>query len=150
MLILLTTLCGLKSTLMKMPEARESNILPPMQHKRLSASQMAPKMYPAGYNMQMFAQESHKLHDLKINKHKSGYSAIDNLIFQSLLKDIRFHVEDWNVTQREAIQLIKDCIGECAHDEEEFYMGLVVQEKQTFEGLVNHLESTFQCEIISE
>ena len=44
----------------------------------------------------------------KINKCKGGYSAIANLIVQLLLKDIKVHVEDWNLTQREAIELIKD------------------------------------------
>ena len=49
-----------------------------------------------------------KLCEPKINKLKGGYSATANLIFQSWLKDIRVHVEDRNLTQREAMQLIKD------------------------------------------
>ena len=46
--------------------------------------------------------------------------------------------------QREAMQLIKDFTVECAHDEVEFYMGMVVDEQQTFEGLVQHLKNAFQ------
>ena len=74
-----------------------------------------------------------------------------NLIFQSWLKDIRVHVENWNMTHREAMQLIKDFTAECAHDEVEFYMGMVTEEQQTFKGLVQHLENAFQSrETISE
>ena len=37
--------------------------------------------------------------------------------------------------QREAIQLLKDFIAEHAQDEMEFYMGIVTEEGQSFEGL---------------
>ena len=79
------------------------------------------------------------------------YSATANLIFQSWLKDITVHVEDWNMTQREAMQLIKDFTAEHAHDKVEFYMGMVAEEQQTFKGLVQHLKNAFQSgETISE
>ena len=42
------------------------------------------------------------------------------------------------------MQLIKDFTAECAHDEVEFYMGMVTKEQQTFEGLVQHLKNAFQ------
>ena len=67
-----------------------------------------------------------------------------NLIFQSWLKDIRVHVEDRNLTEREAMQLVKDFTAEHAHDKVEFYMGMVADEQQTFEGLVQHLKNAFQ------
>ena len=94
--------------------------------------------------MQMAACKFCKLHEPKINKLKGGYSATVNLIFQSWLKNIRVHVEDRNLTQREAMQLIKDFTAEHAHDEVEFYMGMVTDEQQTFEGLVQHLKNAFQ------
>ena len=94
--------------------------------------------------MQMAAGEFHKLHKPKINKLKGGYSATANLIFQSWLKAIRVHVKDRNFTQREAMQLIKDFTAEHAHDKVEFYMGMVVDEQQTFEGLIQHLKNAFQ------
>ena len=75
--------------------------------------------------MQMAVHEFHKLHEPKINKLKGGYSATVNLIFQSWLKDIRVHVEDRNLTEREAMQLVKDFTAEHAHNEVEFYMGMV-------------------------
>ena len=64
--------------------------------------------YPPGYEMKVAAQEFCKLHKPKINKLKGGYSATANLIFQSWLKDINVHVEDQNLSEREAIQLVKD------------------------------------------
>ena len=94
--------------------------------------------------MQMAACKFCKLHEPKINKLKGGYSATANLIFQSWLKDIRVHVEDRNLSQREAIQLIKDFTAEHAHDKVEFYMGMVADEQQTFEGLIQHLKNAFQ------
>ena len=79
-----------------------------------------------------------------LNKLKGGYSATANLIFQSWLKDIRVHVEERSLSQREAIQLVKDFTAEHARDEVEFYMGMVMDDKQTFEGLVQHLKNAFQ------
>ena len=74
-----------------------------------------------------------------------------NLIFQSWLKDIKVYVEDWNLTERESIQLIKDCTAERAQDEVEFYMGMITNDQQTSDSLVNQLKSTFQSgETISE
>ena len=67
-----------------------------------------------------------------------------NLIFQSWLKDIWVHVEDWNLSQREAMQLIKDFTAEHAHNKVEFYMGMVVEEQQTFKGLMQHLKNAIQ------
>ena len=61
-------------------------------------------VYPPTCDMKVVAQEFHKLCEPKINKLKDGYSATANLIFQSWLKDINIHVEDRNLTEREAIQ----------------------------------------------
>ena len=96
-------------------------------------------------------QEFHKLHKPKINKLKGGYSATANLIFQLWLKDINVHVEDQNLTEREAIQLVKDFTAERACDEVEFYMGMITDDQQLFDGLVNHLKHAFQLgETVSE
>ena len=114
------------------------------QQKKASESLLTNTICPPGYEMQMAVQEFCKLNKPKINKLKGGYSATANLIFQSWLKDIRVHVEDRNLTHREAMQLVKDFTAECAHDKVEFYMGMVMEEQQTFEGLVQHLKNTFQ------
>ena len=107
--------------------------------------------YPPGYEMKVEVQEFCKLCKPKINKLKGGYSATANLIFQSWLKDIDIHVKDWNLTEREAIQLVKDFTAERARDEVEFYMGMTTDDQQTFDGLVNHLKNAFQLgETMSE
>ena len=101
--------------------------------------------------MEVAAQEFRKLREPKINNLKGGYSATANLIFQSWLKDINIHVEDRNLTEREAIQLVKDFTAGRAHNEVEFYMGMISDDQQTFDGLVNHLKNAFQWgETVSE
>ena len=94
--------------------------------------------------MKVAVQEFHKLCEPKINKLKGGYSATANLIFQSWLKDINIHIEDQNLTEREAIQLVKDFTADRAHNEVEFYMGMITDDQQSFDGLVNHLKNAFQ------
>ena len=79
--------------------------------------------------MKKVVQELCKLHKPKINKLKGGYSAAANLIFQSWLKDIKVHVKDWNLTEREAIQLVKDFTAERACNEVEFYMGMIADDQ---------------------
>ena len=103
-----------------------------------------PDTYLPGYEMKVAVQEFHKLCEPKINKLKGGYSATANLIFQLWLKDINIHVEDQNLTEREAIQLVKDFTVERAHNEVEFYMGMTTDNQETFSGLVNHLKNAFQ------
>ena len=97
--------------------------------------------YPCRYETKVAAQEFCKLCKPKINKLKGGYSATASLIFQLWLKDINIHVEDQNLTEREAIQLVKDFTAERACDEVEFYMGMITDDQQTFDGLVNHLKN---------
>ena len=108
-----------------MAKIREDNTLLPQQG-RASVNTVNPTKYPHGYKMRMAVQQFCKLCEPKISKHKSGYSAMANLIFQSWLKDIRFHVEDCNLMEKEAIQLVKDFTAKHAHNEVEFYMGMVI------------------------
>ena len=42
------------------------------------------------------------------------------------------------------MQLVKDFTAEHACEEVEFYMGMVMEEQQTFEGLIQHLKNAFQ------
>ena len=118
----------------------------PLRHSEegRSKARVSTEVYPPGYDMKVAAQEFCKLHQPKINKLKGGYSATANLIFQSWLKDINVHIEDWNLTEREAIQLVKDFTAERACNEVEFYMGMITGGQQSFDGLVNHLKHAFQ------
>ena len=53
--------------------------------------------------------------------------------------------------QREAIQLVKEFTAKHAQDEVEFYMGMVAEEQQSFEGLIEYLQDAFQSsEMLSE
>ena len=42
------------------------------------------------------------------------------------------------------MQLIKYFTAEYAHDKEEFYIGMVAEDQQTFEDLVQHLKNAFR------
>ena len=142
---------GLTSTPLKsaVKVGEENSLLP--QQRKARESLLKSTVCPPKYDMQMAAWEFCKLCEPKISKLKGGYSATANLIFQSWLKDIRVHVEDWSMMQREAMQLIKDFTAEQAHGEVEFYMGMVMEEQQTFEGLMQHLKNAFHFgETISE
>ena len=119
---------GLTSTLWKLPEERESNIIPHL-------SQVAPTIYPPGHEIKMTVQEFCKLCEPNINKLKGWYSAKVNLIFQSWLKDIKIHVEDQNLTQRKAIQLVKDFTAKYTHGKVEFYVGMIMVDHQTLKAL---------------
>ena len=125
----------------------------PLRHPEedRSKARTSPEVYPPRYGMKVAVQEFWKLREPKINKLKGGYSATANLIFQLWLKDINAHVEDWNLTEREAIQLVKDFTAERARNEVEFYMGMIADDPQSFDGLVKHLKNAFQSgETMSE
>ena len=54
------------------------------------------------------------------------------------------------LSQREAIQLVKDYTSEQARSEVEYYLGLTPEEEQSFQGLIDHLSLAFQsCETVS-
>ena len=93
--------------------------------------------------MQMVAQEFSKLCEPKINKFKGGYSATANVIIQSWIKDTMVHVEDQNLSQRETIHLVKDFMAKHAQNKVEFYMGIIMEDEQVFEVLVQHLKCNF-------
>ena len=130
---------GLTSTPLRHPEEGRSK------------ARVNPEVYLPRYDMKVAVQEFCKLHEPKINELKGGYSATASLIFQSWLKDINVHVEDQNLTEREAIQLVKDFTVERAHDEVEFYMGMIADDQKSFDGLMNHVKHAFQLgETVSE
>ena len=114
--------CLLSTPLKPSGKIGEDNILPPQQ-RGSRENLINPAMCPPRYEMHVAVQEFCKMHEPKINMLKGGHSAMANLIFQSWLKDIRVHVEDLNLMEKEAIQLVKGSTAEQAHDEIKFYMG---------------------------
>ena len=114
-----------------------------------SMARVYPATYPPRYEMKVAVQEFCKLCKPKINKLKGRYSATANLNHSVMAERHQSHVEDWDLTEREAIQLVKDLTAERAHDE--VYMGMITDDQQTFDGLVNHLKNAFQSgETVSE
>ena len=64
--------------------------------------------HPEEISFHVAAHKFRKMWEPKISKLKGGYSSSVGLVFQSWLKDICVHVEDRQLTQREAIELVKD------------------------------------------
>ena len=92
----------------------------------------------------MAAQEFWNMWEPKTSTLKGGYTSLVELVFQSVMKEICVHVEDWWLTQREAIQLVKDFTLKHAQDEVELYMGMVAEEDQSFKSLLKYLCGAFQ------
>ena len=61
----------------------------------------------AQHSLEVAAQEFKKIREPKISKLKGGYSANAALIFNCWLKDIDMCVQDHNLTEHEAVQLVK-------------------------------------------
>ena len=61
----------------------------------------------AEHSLQVAAQEFKKIHEPKISKLKHGYLANATFIFNSWLKDIAMCVQDHNLTEHEAVQLVR-------------------------------------------
>ena len=101
-------------------------------------------------SLQAAATVLKKLCEPKVAKFKGGYSFDASLIFQSWLKDIRVYTIEHRLSQRKAIQLVKDYTSEQARSEVEYYLGLTPKEEQSFQGLIDHLSLAFQsCETVS-
>ena len=60
----------------------------------------------------------------KIMKFKEGYSADAELMFRSWRTDILTHIQDQELDNKAAIQLIKDMTQDNAHHEVEFQLDL--------------------------
>ena len=96
----------------------------------------------AEHSLQMAAQEFKKIHEPKISKLKGGYSANATLIFNSWLKDIDRCVQDCNLTEHEAVQLVKDYTEEHACGAVEFYLD--INDQWSYSRLIEHLRTLFE------
>ena len=124
----------------------------PSAGQSLSRYPEARDLFEEGFSrsLQAAATEFKKLREPKVAKFKGGYSSDASLIFQSWLKDIRVYTIERRLSQREAIQLVKDYTSEQARSEVEYYLGLTPEEEQSFQGLIDHLSLAFQsCETVS-
>ena len=83
-------------------------------------------------------------------KFKGGYSSNASLVFQSWLKDIWVSVLEHQLSQWEAIQLVKNYTSKQARSEVKYYLALAPKSKQSFQGLIDHLSLAFQsCKVVS-
>ena len=94
------------------------------------------------HSLEMAAQEFRKIHEPKISKLKGGFLANAALIFNSWLKDIDMCVQDCNLTEHEAVQLVKDYMIEHAHGAVELYLD--TNDQWSYSGLIEYLIMSFE------
>ena len=89
------------------------------------------------------SKEFRRMRDPKITKFKGGYSADAELTFRSWRADILTHIQDRELDNKAAIQLIKDMTLDNARREVEYQLdicgGII-----TYQDLLKHLSVTFQ------
>ena len=89
------------------------------------------------------SKEFCQMQDPKITNFKGGYSADAKLTFQSWHADIVAHIQDHELDNKAAIQLIKDMTLDSAHREVEFQLDLcggII----SYQDLLIHLSVAFQ------
>ena len=80
-------------------------------------------------------------------KLNGGYSLNTRLVFHSWFKDIQMYFFECNLSQQEAIMLVKDNTSEHVQLKVEYYLGMTPKSQQSFQGLIEHLSLAFQsCE----
>ena len=89
----------------------------------------------------VMAGEFKKLKEPKLAKLKGGYSSEASLFFQGWAKDVRAIVEDHQLTDSEAIQLIKEHIEASACKQVDSFLDLI--EHPTFDMLMNELAAVY-------
>ena len=83
------------------------------------------------------------MYEPKITKFKGSYSADAKLTFWSWHVDILSYIQDHELDNKAAIQLIKDMTLESTHHDVEFQLNLCGSEI-TYQDLLKHLSIAFQ------
>ena len=94
------------------------------------------------HSLQVAVQEFKKICKPKISKLKGCYFANVTLIFNSWVKDINMCVQDCNLTEHKAVQLVKDYTTEHACGAVEFYLN--TNDQWSYAGLIKHLRTLFE------
>ena len=116
----------------------------PAPRKNKSMDHTCPeKVAAATFNstVHVMASEFKKLKEPKLAKLKGGYSSEANLFFQGWAKDVRAVVADCQLTDSEAIQLIKEYTEASAQKQVDSFLDLT--EYPTFETLMKELASVY-------
>ena len=88
-------------------------------------------------------KEFRRMWEPKITKLCGGYSADAELIFWSWQADVLVNIQDWELDNKAAIQLIKEQTLENTRREVEFQLDLCGSEI-SYQDLLRHLSITFQ------
>ena len=88
------------------------------------------------------ASELRKMKEPKLAKLKGGYTTEANLFFQSWAKDVQAIVIDRQMSDNEALQLIKEHTEGTAHRQVDNYLDF--SDNQTFSGLMKELSTAFE------
>ena len=88
------------------------------------------------------ASELRKMKEPKLAKLKGGYTTAANLFFQSWAKDVQAIVIDRQMSDNEALQLIKEHTEGTVHCQVDNYLDF--SDNQTFSGLMRELSTAFE------
>ena len=88
------------------------------------------------------ASELRKMKEPKLAKLKGGYTTEANLFFQSWAKDVQAIVIDRQMSDNEALQLIKEHTEGAARHQVDNYLDF--SDNQTFSGLMKELSTAFE------
>ena len=91
--------------------------------------------------LHVMASEFKKLKEPKLAKLKGGYSSEANLFFQGWAKDVQAVVADHQLTNSEAIQLVKEYSEGSAHKQVDSFLDF--NEHPTFEKLMKELAAVY-------
>ena len=91
--------------------------------------------------MQTLASEFKQTHEPKIQKFRGGTSSGTLLVFKSWMQDIECAINDRNLNNDEALQLVKEFSEGCARDNINFY--LEVTDKPSVDSLFENLRQVF-------
>ena len=89
----------------------------------------------------VMASDFKKLKESKLTKLKGGYSSAASLFFQGWAKDVQAVVADRELTESEAIQLIKEHTQASAHKQVDSFLDLT--EHPTFDMLMKELAAVY-------
>ena len=96
----------------------------------------------AAHSLQLVAEEFRKIREPKISKLKGGNLANAMLVFNSWLKDIKTCIQEWRLSNMEAVQLINNYTSESAWGAVEFYLD--TNSTWNYKVLIEHLRTSFE------
>ena len=96
----------------------------------------------AAHSLQSVAEEFRKIREPKISKLKGGYLANTMLVFNSWLKDVKMCIQEWRLSNTEAVQLINDYTSDNARGTVEFYLD--TDSTWNYKALIEHLQTSFE------